>query len=453
MSQSPPSSDESDTVTNHVTVSDSSQIIKKSLININTRVEHMMRFSKQAVLVVDEEKEIYSQVGTHFLASLSDNNNAAFVALSEKLDDIQIRCRVVEQLFSETLFDPEESLAVTVLKLAEDKSEVISIVVENVQFLSLQLMHEFCQLAELAVKTDRIINVLLVGEEVTGKLIAKNKDIFTNKISILSAHSGQLLKLDIPLFNDPSSFLSFARWKINTLIFTLITAVIFGLLVTLYQVDSFSFSGLSKLLTQQEINENVEPAKDVFVTDNISMHESLIAEPIDILHAINAAVAPTSVDSSQKVLHTPTSLNIQDASTYESSNTEISKADNQASAIKVAPLVKNEQGKVSVYESYQPVNDYYLNANKGFVIQIKGFVNLEQYNQFHKKNAGMNLPSFHRLYKGQVYIFVTTSIYESRELADVALVNLSPEFINTGAWIKSVAAVQNEIKQYQATTN
>lgn len=70
-------------------------------ISTNARVDYILRFSKHAVLVVDQDESIYSQVASQFLGSLDNDHNAAFITISPKLNDIQIRCRIVEQLFAE----------------------------------------------------------------------------------------------------------------------------------------------------------------------------------------------------------------------------------------------------------------------------------------------------------------------------------------------------------------
>ena len=418
-------------MTNNIIAAESSTTAKNLAVNVNTRIVQMLAYSKQAVLVVDKSKKNYSQVGSNFLAALADNN-AAFLALSDKLDDIQIRCRLIDQLFPDTLFDPEESLAITLLKLAADNSEVISIVVENVQLLSLQLMHEFCQLASLAVKSDRTINVLLVGEEDTGKLIAKNKTEFDNKILILSAQSGQLLKFNSPLFNEPYSIFSVTRWKVYSIIFAVITLVTITLLLTLYQEDSFTFSGLSKVSTEKNTNKDKVVTEEIFAEKTAEEKEHTLAEPVDILLAINEPLAHQAL--AEQPIPAPSVVE-------------------QSDVVKVTPLLANQADNDNLYTSYQPVDDYYLMLDEGYVIQIRGFFDIERYDEFHKKYAELNLPSFHRIYNKKVYIFVTTPVYDTHKSASSALADLAQEFKDSGAWVKSVTAIKNEIKLYQTIKN
>jgi len=94
-------------------------------INVTSRIDYSLRFTKQVVLVVGENTEDYSQVARQYLIALSSQEglqtNAAFISASSKLNNIQIRCRLIEQLFTNTLFDPEQSLAQSVLRLAQQK--------------------------------------------------------------------------------------------------------------------------------------------------------------------------------------------------------------------------------------------------------------------------------------------------------------------------------------------
>lgn len=174
-------------------------------LNVSARIDYIQRFSKQAVLVVDENITTYSQVARQYLSSLtkseiSDQNqsecNVAFVVASTKLNDIQMRCRIIEQLFSNTLFDPEQSLAVSITRLVKQDHDAITIIVEHAHSLSLQLKYELCQLVDIANKTQNKINVVFFAQEKAVQEIAQNKSIFNKKLIIISAESGQVIQPD-----------------------------------------------------------------------------------------------------------------------------------------------------------------------------------------------------------------------------------------------------------------
>jgi len=116
-------------------------------ISVTARIDYIQRFSKQAVLVIDQDVGVYTQAARQFLISLSkeetaQETNVAYVSASTKLNDIQMRCRLIEQLFANTLFDPEKSLAVSILRLSKQNKESITIVVEHAHALSLQIKYE-----------------------------------------------------------------------------------------------------------------------------------------------------------------------------------------------------------------------------------------------------------------------------------------------------------------------
>eukprot|EP00487_Bulimina_marginata_P005083 TRINITY_DN22483_c0_g1_i1.p1 TRINITY_DN22483_c0_g1~~TRINITY_DN22483_c0_g1_i1.p1 ORF type:complete len:129 (-),score=51.78 TRINITY_DN22483_c0_g1_i1:2-388(-) len=86
-------------------------------ISVIARVDYNLRFTKQAVLVVGDDASEYSQLASQYLSkplpthqvnskANAQHYNVAFVAASSKINDIQMRCRLVEQLFANTLFDP-----------------------------------------------------------------------------------------------------------------------------------------------------------------------------------------------------------------------------------------------------------------------------------------------------------------------------------------------------------
>ena len=184
-------------------------------ISANARIDYILRFSKQAILVVDHQLEHCSTVANQFLAALPVDNNAAFISISPKLNNIQVRCRLIEQLFNDELFDPEQSIAVSLINLAKKKRQALSIVIENAHLLSLQLIHELCQLAEIAKKAGYQISVLMLGLPQAGVTVANNSGLFRKNISILSAQTGQLLSLNSKLFKQRSLFFEFMTTILN----------------------------------------------------------------------------------------------------------------------------------------------------------------------------------------------------------------------------------------------
>jgi len=186
-------------------------------ISVSARIDYIQRFSKQAVLVIDPDVNVYTQAARQFLITISkeksvQESNVAYVSASTKLNDIQMRCRLIEQLFANTLFDPEKSLAVSILNLSKESKDRITIVVEHAHALSLQIKYELCQLVDVANKTNNKINVVLFGQEQAAQDAATNKTIFKNKLAIIDAKTGQLFTLDHAKFNDANSIFTKKFW-------------------------------------------------------------------------------------------------------------------------------------------------------------------------------------------------------------------------------------------------
>ena len=120
-------------LTKNINISDNNTSVTK--ISAQARIDYILRFSKQAILVIDESVEQNTTISNQLLANLPEQHNVAYVALSSQFNNIQIRCRIIEQLYTGELFEPEISLAVSVINLAKKSKQSISIV------LDLSLIH------------------------------------------------------------------------------------------------------------------------------------------------------------------------------------------------------------------------------------------------------------------------------------------------------------------------
>jgi len=450
-------------------------------ISANARVDYILRFSKHAVLVVDQDANVYSQVASQFLGSLATDHNAAFIAISPKLNDIQIRCRIVEQLFADTLFDPEQSLAVSLINLAKQEKQAIDIVIEHAQFLSVQILHELCQLTDIAKKANYAISVLMLGTLQTGLVLVNNKSLFHKKISVLSGETGQLLPLNAKVFKISKPFFEFTRF--NKWMLAFISFVIcLGLTgYWLFQQDVFSVKTKMNLqaVTANSTNivsayreKKVSPSantEDIFLSLTTPKQQKteikiVAAQPIDIVQAI------VGIEQGFVELTEPKVINktnrfvsfldkepvIKDdiAATFKSKSTQLD-------ALQVItpesnttrPLVKPEVIKSkSITNSIESVGDeasYYISAQAGFVIQISGFTRLPAYQKFLPDFESMNIKSYYRLLNQQTMLMITSEAFQTRLAAEQAL-SLLPSAIQTyQPWIKSVEAINNEINAYQ----
>lgn len=425
-------------------------------ISANARIDYILRFSKHAVLVIDDNTEIYTNVANEFLGSLSTDHNAAFVSISSKLNDIQIRCRIIEQLFGNTLFDPEQPLSVNVVKLAEAKNEAITIVISNVEFLSLQLSHELCQLAQIAKKLNKTINVILLGTTEAAINLSENKHLFENKISILLAGSGQLISWNSSLLRRNKSHV-----LIRSIIILFIIAI--STLAVLFSLGYFSSNESSegRSINDQSATSSNE-YKKAFVKTNTDLVDELLLDKVEDQIKLTTA---SSVEIFELLITEGDVLigNKDDIESVESNNAEvvnpsILSINENADLIQNTPLglktktialdslatpVKNES------DSYIRNEDYYQGFIKGYVIQLGNFKRLEGYKSFLNAYKSDELHGYTKEGNGVLSYIVTTQVYKTIPQAKTAIKDLSKDLRDRGPWIKSVQAINNEINLYK----
>lgn len=451
------------------------QANRDSVTNISpsARVDYILRFSKQAVYVVDELAEHYAPVSSQFLSQLDNTRNAAYLTVARKLNDIQIRCRLFEQLFSNQLFDPEQSLAVTIVNAVKQEPQSISIVVEDCQHLSLQLLHELCQLAEIANRANLDIQVLMVGSPDAGQVMASNKMLFDKKVAIVAAQSAQLVPLTSPMFNHNYGFKLSKTAQRYTLGFILLVAIAVGVVWFLYQQDSLSFSGL----TADSPVPATEPLK--LVTDNESGLESAVTHlPADIANTLSES--PEAIESAapQEILNAIIFGELEPEVIAPASNQDIIDAlastvttdDTETSQLEVIlepqpvsgvsentdkpakPISGFEQAiapylQVLVTSVYQP--DYYLRDDNGVVIQFGAFVvqDAAVFQQFTRQYPELSHYGYLRTLNQKLMFVITSGRFADRASASAAMAELPDSLKDKGLWIKSVRAIQNEINQ------
>jgi DamX protein len=429
-------------------------------ISVSARIDYIQRFSKQAVLVIDDDVEVYTQASRQFLISLSKEKadheaNVAFISASTKLNDIQMRCRLIEQLFASTLFDPEKSLAVSILQLSKQNKESITIVVEHVHALSLQIKYELCQLVDVANKTHNKINVVLFGQEEAAQQIAANKSIFNNKLAIIDAKSGQLFALDNAKFKSESTILT-RKFGQKLIMAAVAVSALIGLSwYVLLEFDNFSLSELplstTAVIEQPSLSKKsgtnmlpmaVETTKQA---DTKDIHEALLgnvtlqaniekkpAEATDILQALalSEITEPTPVVAERALPFTEETAvkktTIERTSSVVEQNDQVNTLVNNELPIKLTP-------------------NYYLNSSIGYVVQIVGFSDLTLLSRFIEKYPNLQYFSYQKMLNEHAFIVLTTKVYESKEQARLELKLLPQDIIDRGVWIKALSTVKTEI--------
>lgn len=435
-------------------------------ISVTARIDYIQRFSKQAVLVIDPDAGVYTQAARQFLISLSKENitqetNAAYVSASTKLNDIQMRCRLIEQLFANTLFDPERSLAVSILQLNKQSKESITIVVEHAHALSLQIKYELCQLVDVANKTHHKINVVLFGKEQAAHEVAANKTIFKNKLAIIDAKSGQLFAIENAKFKNESIIFSRKFWL--KLMFTLtLFATLIGLSwYLLIKFDNFPLSELALFNTTKieqpvtsksaEVNtvllasEKIEKAnaKDVQAAlfgkvTLLAEEEKKSAQATDILQALafESIVEPKELVSEAELPNMQPVLAEAEVKTTMQVNPE-----------QVKSTQDNKQTRTN--SALQLTPDYYLNASTGYVIQITGFTDMTFLIDFISEYPNLEYFSYQRELNEQPFIVLTSKIFTDKTLAREAMSILPPALLKLGPWLKSISAIKREINTFK----
>ena len=440
---------------NSIGLSDDNTSVTK--ISANARIDYILRFSKQAILVIDESVEQSAQITNQFIATIPEQHNAAYISLSNQFSDIQVRCRIIEQLSAGELFDPEVSLAVSIINLAKKPQQAISIVLDNSQHLSLQILHEVSQLTAIAKKANLVINVIMFGSLQAGIKVQANKNLFHNKLTMLSAQSGQLISTNSTIFQRPKVkwySIKLNKWLLSAfvLLFGLAAAVIM-----LLQQDSFNFTPLPKVQKNDETTLNAaltEPQHTVLnkeVDINIA-----VANPSDIYSSLlvdktqkNAVqlTADPAPATPNDIMLAMTSLPARNkSSTNNDSEITVDIVQEQQTTVSStsatdAALLKETSIKLAA--------NYYLSQKSGFVIQIAAFDDIELANDYMMSLAKINSHVYQRLLNSNTNFVITSSIYADKISAKQALLALPESIIARQPWIKSLKLVKREINAFQ----
>ncbi|MEW6983531.1 SPOR domain-containing protein [Colwelliaceae bacterium 6471] len=443
-------------------------------ISTNARVDYILRFSKHAVLVVDQEAKHYSLVGSQYLAALPESQNAAFVSISSKLNNIQIRCRIVEQLFGNSLFDPEQSLAVTLINLAQQDNDKISIVVEHAHLLSLQVMHELCQLAEIAKKANYEISVLMLGTYGAGSIPADNTVLFDKKLSILSAQSGQLIAINSKIFKAPSSFFNFTFGKKILLSIFVFSCLLASTLVALYQRDVLSFSALTDktsqttqasnaLVTSTDILDNSESVESMALDQgeaNISVNN--IASTDEVYASLLGELLPNEQDLQMglKITTGPASpIDIVNAIAMYGDNADgitkqaetlQAKPNNQSSNQILTEESEMDGSMVNTEKSNHGIA-YYQQNPSGYVVQYAGIRQQEVVAEFARDHSKLEYHQYQRLLGDSPLFVLTSEIFATRAQAEMKITSLSSKMLKREPWVKPVSMIISEINALQGS--
>lgn len=432
-------------------------------ISTNARIDYILRFSKQAILVVDELSANYSHIGNLFLGDLPENHNAAYLAVSAKFNDIQIRCRLIEQLFAGVLFDPEQPLAVSILRLTKNSPQPISIVIDHAHLLSFKILHELCYLAEVAKKTQQEMNIVMLATPAAARKISVEKSLFKQKLAIVSAETGQLLKLDDKIFKEKKSF-NIVRYIKVFIIFIVLLTLISTAYWGLKNREMFSFSALppaklNQTKTLNELKPTIKPiAKSKLVNKQQQSNIVLVATKNTLISKIKEKIQ------------------LKDKTTKKASATDIFNALitvpaiilPAASPVDILTALQISENTTAVTENITTtavqVNkiptlnkvfsaSYYLEAISGYVVQLGGFSDKNGFEQEKVNYSKIDYGVYDRLLNNRKFTVITSKIYNNKLAALKAIELLPATLQQQQPWVKSVTAIQKEIISYQKLLN
>ena len=429
-------------------------------ISAYARIDYILRFSKQAILVIDESHQQNAALSGQFLASLSEQHNAAYISLSAKFNNIQIRCRIIEQLCTGELFDPELSLAVSVINLAKKSQQAISIVLDNAQYLSLQILHEVSQLAAIAKKANLTVNIVMFGSVQAGRNVADHKSLFDNKLALLSAQSGQLLSSTSSLFKNtqPSwHFIVKNKWLISLLIILLALG---GMVIGLLKQDSFNFAKSIVPTNQEKISLAkvlAKPQTMVLPNDAEVNTQALAAEQPLVAHQVvnDGAISQDVYES----LMNPSAIVEIKAPMIPASPADIISAiaiaDDDVLSIERATRtdkkIQKKQGitaENNALPKQLPINNNYYIGKTGYVVQIAALSDFQLPEIFLETLADIDYNVYQRILNDQPLLVFTSTIYADKSAAQLALSQFPPSLLKRQPWIKSVEVINSEINAF-----
>ena len=443
-------------------IDESSTVSDVSDLSVITRIDYNLRFTKQAVLVISEGIEQYSQLASQYLVSLSNTSpvngskqaNVAYFSSSSKLNDLQIRCRLVEQLFVNSLFDPEQSLAVSVIQFAKQQGDDISIVIEHAHTLSLQIKYELCQLVNQAKKHDITVNVVLFGLIEAAQQLSVNKTLFKNKMALIDAASGQIINLSDTKIQPKRLNTKLSNTKKFSLI---VLSLIIGIVCFwAYQLISDEIDKNTSLVPQTE-TLTVLPINSQHISstavDDIEKMKTGVSQstPLARIEASGQEISAAILAPINKV----TKVIAADSSDIFNALTVLTPINPVAKP--VAELATSELGvkKVSDIAAVRKISvekidsNYYHNQavvhEQGYVIQIAGFYDQRLWARFLTANESQSLFSYQRALNEDKFFVVTSQVFATKEQAQQALKLLPKNLMERKPWLKDISSVINEI--------
>jgi hypothetical protein len=88
---------------------------------------------------------------------------------------------------------------------------------------------------------------------------------------------------------------------------------------------------------------------------------------------------------------------------------------------------------------------YYLNSESGYVVQITGFSDLSRLKAFVNSNNDLEYYSYQRILNNQKFFVLTSKVFNDKVQAREAINQLPEAVKNLGSFLKSVSTIKREI--------
>jgi len=427
-------------------------------ISVTARIDYIVRFSKQAVLVIADQIDQYSVIAREFLSTLSSEDanqgfnqntsssiqyNVAFISASKQLNDIQMRCRLIEQLFGNSLFDPEQSLVDSLPRLARQQGDVVTIVIEHAQALSLQIKYELSQLVLIAKQNKQAVNVVMFASPEAAIEINQHSNIFKNKLTVIDAESGQLYSRKgskLPVKGE-AHWLSFGQKIVLISCFILMGLVTVSVFFYL-QTEQGSQYLQSPMATTQVtvIDKNIEQT----VSSTISQAAML---PVDSVTPVSASA---NVQDIHQALTNDKTLMKRERVPAETNDVLSALLSKQATVLSSNVSAIGSAIEGDLRKTLDA--DYYFRMSReseGFVVQVAGFSNRKNWQDFLLLYPQQRFFSYQKFLSDSIFTVVTSKAYPDRISAKAAMQQLPKAIKERGLWLKSIATVIAEINTFK----
>ncbi|MBW0296399.1 AAA family ATPase [Shewanella xiamenensis] len=161
------------------------QVLLPSQEALIQRLHHVASYSDQLLVLVGGQGSGKTTLLTA-LATDFDDSNAALVICPMHADNAEIRRKILVQLMSSPIFDDEIPLAETILRVAQNQSKPLHIIIDDAHLLSKELWAECIILNQIQCAGQRIAVTLTVPPAFLADLLPQLPDSLRRQILPIS---------------------------------------------------------------------------------------------------------------------------------------------------------------------------------------------------------------------------------------------------------------------------